>query len=55
MELTFTQSGLDQISHFVVGIYNDSRRQSERDIPDLGPFKHGLMSVKTLKAKERFS
>ena len=55
MELTFTPGSMDLISHVVVGIYEDSRRQSERDLPDLGPFRHGLMSVKSLKAKERFS
>ena len=38
VDLTFTQSTLDQMSHFVVGIYNDSKHQSERDIPHLGPF-----------------
>ena len=31
MELTFTPGS-------VVGIYEDSRRKSERDLPDLGPF-----------------
>ena len=55
MELTFTPGSMDLISNVVVGIYEDSRRQSERDLPDLGPFRHGLMSVKSLKAKERFS
>ena len=55
MELTFTPGSMDLISHVVVGIYKDSRRQSERDLPDLGPLRHGLMSVKSLKAKERFS
>ena len=55
MELTFTPGSMDLISQVVVGIYEDSRRQSERDVPDLGPFCHGSMSVKSLKAKERFS
>ena len=39
----------------IVGIYEDSRRQSERDLPDLGAFRNGLMSVNSLKAKERFA
>ena len=55
MEMIFTQSALDLISHVIVGIYEDSRRQSERDLPDIGPFRNGLMSVKSLKAKERFA
>ena len=55
MKLTFTLGSMDIISHVVVGIYEDSRRQSERDVPDLGPFRHGLMSAKSLKANERFS
>ena len=52
--MTFTQSTLDLISHIVVGIYKDSRCQSERGIPDLSPFKNDLIFVKLLKAKERF-
>ena len=55
MELLFTQGSLDLISAVVIGIHNDSRRQSERDMPDIGPFRNGLMSVKSLKAKERFT
>ena len=54
MDMLFTKSAIDLVSSVVVGIYNDSRRQSERDLPDLGPFRNGLMSVKALKAKERF-
>ena len=46
---------MNYISHVVAVVYNDSRRQSERDIPDLGSFKHGLMSVKSLKVKEMLS
>ena len=38
MELTFTPSAMDLLSHVVVGIHQDSRRQSEREMPDLGPF-----------------
>ena len=55
MELTFTDSSIYIISKTVVGIYENSRRQSERDVPDMGPFKKGLFSVKSLKAKERFA
>ena len=55
MEMIFTQSALDSISYFIVGIYEDSKRQSERDLPDIGPFCNGLMSVKSLNAKERFA
>ena len=35
--------------------YKDSRQQSERDVPDLDPFRNSLISIKSLKAKERFS
>ena len=55
MELTYKACAMDLISHVVVGIPQNSRRQSERDIIDLGPFQHGLVSIKSLKAKERFS
>ena len=55
MELIFTDSSMYLISKTVVGIYENSRRQSERDLPDMGPFKKGLFSVKSLKAKERFA
>ena len=53
--MKFTQSALDLISQVVVDIYKYSRRQSERDIPDLGIFKDGLMSVIELNEKERLS
>ena len=55
MELIFTDSSMYLISKTVVGIYENSRRQSERDLPDMGPFQKGLFSVKSLKAKERFA
>ena len=48
-------SAIDVISYVVVGIYNDSRRQIERDLPDLGPFRDGLVPVKSLNAKDIFS
>ena len=51
----FTASALDTISRTLVGIISEGRRQSERDMPNLGPFRLGLMSVKSLKAKERFA
>ena len=37
-EMMFTTSGMDLISDVTVGIYEDSRRQIEHDLPDLGPF-----------------
>ena len=55
IDLIFTPACIDMISEVVVGIYKDSKRQSERDLPDIGPFKTGLNSVKNLKAKERFA
>ena len=55
MHFLFTKSAIDTISQVVVGIYADSNRQSERDLPDMGPFRNGLIDVKVLKAKERFS
>lgn len=51
----FTESALDLISSTIIGILSESKRQSVRDIPDLGAFRLGLMSVKSLKAKERFA
>ena len=55
IDLIFTQTCMEMISQVVVGIYRDSKRQSERDLPDIGPFRSGLNSVKSLKAKERFA
>ena len=55
MELSFTASVMDLISHVVVGIYQYSCRKSEQDMPELGPFQHGLMSAKSLNAKRRVS
>lgn len=37
------------------GNHEDSRRQSKRDLPDVGPFHNGLMYVKLLKATARFA
>ena len=53
--MTFTKSAMDLISDVTVGIYEHSRRQSKRDLPDLGLFRQGLMSIKQLKVKEIFS
>lgn len=55
MELTFTPSPMDLISQVDFGIYQDSRRQSEYDLPALDSFHHELMSIKLLKTKERLS
>ena len=55
MELIFTESSMYLISNTAIKIYEISRRQSERDLPDMGPFRKGLFSVKSLKAKERFA
>ena len=52
VELTLTLSVIDMISHVVIGIYKDSRRQSERDLLDLGAFRNEIMLVKPLKAKD---
>ena len=38
MEITFTAYVLDLISHIISIIPQDSRRQIERDMPDLDPF-----------------
>ena len=48
----FTTSLMDLISDVTVGIYEDAGSKIERDLPDLGSFRHGLMSVKQLKTKE---
>ena len=55
MELIFTASAIDLIFYVAIEIHQDSRRQSERDMLDVGPFRHGFMYVKSLEAKERFS
>ena len=55
MDMIFTQSAMDSIPYFIVSIFEDSKRQSEHDLPDIGPFRNGLMSIKSLKAKERFA
>ena len=55
MDMLFTKTSMDMFSSVIVGIYNDARRQSERDLPDIGPFRNGLVSIKALKAKERFT
>lgn len=55
MDMLFTKASMDMISNVIVGIYNDARRQSERDLPYIGPFRNGLVKIKALKAKERFS
>ena len=53
--MTFTTSSMDLTCDVSLGIYEHSHRQSERDLPDLGPFPHGLMYIKQLKGNERFS
>ena len=55
IELMFTQTSMDSISSVIAGIYRDNRRQSERDLPNIGAFRNGLTSVAKLKATERFS
>ena len=55
IDLMFTQTSMDQISHVVAGINKDSGRQSDRSLPDISPFKNGLNTIARLKAKERFA
>jgi hypothetical protein len=55
MEVFFTNSCMDAINNTIAGIVLTSKRQSERSCPDVSPFRLGLMSIKTLKAKERFA
>lgn len=55
IDLIFTHLSLDLISHVYLGIYKHSKRQNECNIPDIGPFKNGLNSLTSLKAKERFA
>ena len=52
MGLVFTDGAFDHISQTFPGIYNDSRRQSKRNLPEVGPFCHGIMSIANLKDKE---
>ena len=46
MELAFTDSAMNLICHVFVGIYQDSRRQSEHDVPGLSLSRHGWMYAK---------
>ena len=55
LDLFFTTSSIAIISKAVSTIVQNSHRQSERDLPNLSPFRNGLKSVKALKAKERFA
>lgn len=55
MDVIFIQCGLDLISHVIVRICKDSRRQSERDFPDTVSFHNCFIYVKSLKVKERFA
>lgn len=55
MDFFFTKGVMETITTVVSGIVCSSSRQSERDLPNLNPFRQGLMSVKSLKARERFS
>ena len=55
IELMFTQISMDQISHVVVGIHKDSRRQSDRSLLNMPPFRNGLNFIAKLKAKERYA
>ena len=55
IDLIFTQTSMDQISHVVAGIYKDSGHQSDRSLPDMSPFRNGSNSIAKLKAKERFA
>lgn len=56
IELVFTHSAMNLSNHVVVvGIYEYLDRKGEHDLPDLGPFCHGLTLVKPLKVKEIFS
>ena len=52
--LIFTNIPQDLFSLTTSGIVQNSKRQSERDIPNLSAFKNGLMSVSSLKATERY-
>lgn len=56
IELVFAHSAMNLSNHVVVvGIYEYLDRKGEHDLPDLGPFCHGLTLVKPLKVKEIFS
>ena len=55
LDMFFTRSSMAIISEAVAIIVKKSKRQSQRDLPDLNPFRMGLRSVKALKAKERFA
>ena len=53
-DLSFTQKANECISEQFVKIYPFAKCQSERDLPNIRPFRKGLSSVKSLKATETF-
>ncbi len=53
-DLSFTDSANQCISDNFVRQYPFAKCQSERDLPNLRPFRKGISSVKSLKATETF-
>ena len=53
-DLSFTDKGNLAISKTFDSIYPYACCQSDRQMPSVHPFRHGISSVKSLKAKERF-
>ena len=53
-DLSFTVAANACISEVFVKLYPFAKCQSERDLPNLRPFRKGLSSVKCLKATETF-
>ena len=54
IKFTFTESNISEMPNIIAGICKDSCCQNERNIPYLGHFRKELMSVKSLKTKDRF-
>ena len=53
-ELSFSDKANECISEMFKRLYPFAKCQSERNLPNLRPFRNGLSSVKSLKATERF-
>ena len=54
-DLSFTDAANEHISTNFTRVYPFLKCQSERNVPSIRPFRDGISSVKSLKAKERYA
>jgi hypothetical protein len=55
LEMKFTRKSIAFISMTIAGIVRNGKRQSVRNLPDLGPFENGIIGVTSLNAKQKFA